>query len=240
MRDSESRAAEEPQAKPRRRGDQHHSTPGEHRASVDEPEQAEVDVGGCLRRLREARNLSIRALAEQSGLAVNTLSLIEHGKTSPSVSTLQQLATALRVPITAFFERDSAKKEVVYTRTGSSARIGFTHGTLEDLGAGLSERAVEPFLVTLEPNASCGPHPIVHTGQEFVYCLEGRIAYIVEEQTYVLEPGDSLLFFAYLPHRWYNVATGMSKALLVLCPADSRDRPDELHFASRSRLPQSE
>jgi hypothetical protein len=37
-------------------------------------------------------NLTIRALASQSGLAVNTLSLIENGKTSPSVSTLQQLA----------------------------------------------------------------------------------------------------------------------------------------------------
>ena len=54
-----------------------------------------IDVGSRLRMLRAGASLSIRALAEMSGLNVNTLSLIENGKTSPSVSTLQQLAGAL-------------------------------------------------------------------------------------------------------------------------------------------------
>ena len=73
-----------------------------------------VDVGHCLRKLRAERDLSIRSLAERSGLNVNTLSLIENGKSSPSVSTLQQLATALEVPITAFFESDIPKNNISY------------------------------------------------------------------------------------------------------------------------------
>ena len=48
------------------------------------------------------RGLSIRTLAERSELNVNTLSLIENSKTSPSVSTLQQIAAALEVPIDGF------------------------------------------------------------------------------------------------------------------------------------------
>lgn len=63
-----------------------------------------IDVGRNLRDLRAERELSIRSLAELSGLNVNTLSMIENGKSSPSVSTLQQLASALTVPITDFFE----------------------------------------------------------------------------------------------------------------------------------------
>jgi DNA-binding XRE family transcriptional regulator len=59
----------------------------------------QVNVGRGLRTLRTGRGLSIRALAEKSGLNVNTLSLIENGKTSPSVHTLQQLAQALEMPI---------------------------------------------------------------------------------------------------------------------------------------------
>ena len=78
-----------------------------------------VDVGRCLRRLRDGRDLSIRALAEQSGLNVNTLSLIENGKSSPSVSTLQQLASALAVPITAFFEMDIPKNMISYQKSGN-------------------------------------------------------------------------------------------------------------------------
>jgi transcriptional regulator with XRE-family HTH domain len=191
---------------------------------------SEVNVGQRLRELRAERDLSIRALAEQSGLAINTLSLIENNKTSPSVSTLQQIAAALQVSITAFFETDAPKNSVSYVKASQQPIASFAHGTLQDLGAGLTSRAVEPFLVTLEPNAGSGANPIVHTGHEFVYCLTGRIVYTIEERTFLLEPGDSLLFESHLPHRWQNADAGSSQAILVLYPADERDRPTERHF----------
>lgn len=190
----------------------------------------EVNVGFCLRKLRESHGLSIRALAEKSGLAVNTLSLIENGKTSPSVSTLQQLAGALQVHITAFFETGLSRQDVVFVKAGTGLCAQFTHGNVEDLGAGLANRTIETFIFTLEPQAVSGATSIVHTGQEFVYCLEGCIAYTVNDTTYLLEPGDSLSFESHLPHRWQNVNKGYSKALLVLCPLDTRDRASELHF----------
>jgi transcriptional regulator with XRE-family HTH domain len=191
---------------------------------------SEVNVGQRLRELRAERDLSIRALAEQSGLAINTLSLIENGKTSPSVSTLQQIAAALQVSITAFFETGVSKSSVSYVKAGQRSSVAFAYGTLQDLGAGLSSRAVEPFLVTLEPNAGSGTNPIVHTGHEFVYCLTGRIVYTIEDHAFLLEPGDSLLFEPRLPHRWQNVDARPSQALLVLYPADALDRPTERHF----------
>jgi transcriptional regulator with XRE-family HTH domain len=189
-----------------------------------------VNVGRRLRELRAEHDLSIRALAEKSSLAINTLSLIENGKTSPSVSTLQQIAAALQVSITAFFETNAPKNSVSYVKASQRPSAAFAHGTLQDLGAGLTSRAVEPFLVTLEPSTSSGANPIVHTGHEFVYCLTGRIVYTVEDRTFLLEPGDSLLFESHLPHRWQNVDAGSSQALLVLYPSDARDRPTERHF----------
>ena len=77
-----------------------------------------IDVGSRLRMLRAGASLSIRALAEMSELNVNTLSLIENGKTSPSVSTLQQLAGALGVPVTEFFVTEQGNKTVVHQRSG--------------------------------------------------------------------------------------------------------------------------
>src|SRR5512143_605161 len=141
---------------------------------------SEVNVGRRLRELRNERDLSIRALAERSGLNVNTFSLIENGKTSPSVSTLQQIAAALEVPITAFFESNAPKNSIAHMKARHRPRLSFEHGTLEDLGAGLTNRAVEPFVVTLEPHASSGDTAIVHTGFEFVFCLQGRVTYHVE------------------------------------------------------------
>ena len=190
-----------------------------------------IDVGARLRMLRAGAGLSIRALAEMSGLNVNTLSLIENGKTSPSVSTLQQLAGALGVPVTEFFVTEQGDKTVVHQRTGQRPRALFAHGVMEDLGAGMSRFGAEPLIVTLEAKADSGVNPIVHTGREFVYCLEGRIAYTVDTETYLLEPGDSLLFEAYLPHRWKNADAEPSRVLLVLCPLDERDQPTQRHFA---------
>ena len=182
---------------------------------------ADVDVGGRLRALREARQLSIRALAEASGLAVNTLSLIENGRTSPSVSTLQQIAVALSLPISAFFTPEIPRSRLVFLKADQQQPTAFPHGALADLGLGMAQRRIEPLLLSLDPGAGSGPQPIIHPGQEFVFCLEGRIGYSVENQRYLLEPGDSLLFEATLPHRWENSDRSPARAVLVLCPTEA-------------------
>ena len=218
-------------AKPRRTASTttHRSTHAQ-AAAVSHPE---ISVGSRLRELRNERSLSIRALAERSGLNVNTFSLIENGRTSPSVSTLQQIAAALEVPMTAFFETNAPENGVAHITARNRPRLAFAHGVLEDLGAGLTSRAVEPFVVTLEPHASSGDTPIVHTGFEFVFCLRGRLTYQVEDQSYVLEPGDSLLFESHLPHCWQNDQAQPAQAILVLYPTDPRDRPTERHFTAK-------
>lgn len=191
---------------------------------------SEVNVGRALRKLRAEHDISTRALAELSGLNANTLSLIENSKTSPSVSTLQQIAAALRVPITAFFETQVPLQVIVHQKDGQRQAAAFNNGTLADMGAGFAHPGMEPFVITLEPQAHSGDSPIVHTGVEFVYCLEGQVSYEIDGQTFTLEPGDSLLFEAHLPHRWSNIGEINSRSLLVLCPADERDHPDERHF----------
>jgi transcriptional regulator with XRE-family HTH domain len=191
---------------------------------------SEVNVGRRLRELRIERGISIRALAEQSGLNVNTLSFIENGKTSPSVSTLQQVAAALELPINAFFVTQTPLQEIVHQKAGNRQTAAFTHGALTDLGAGFARPGLEPFIVSLESQADSGETPIVHTGLEFVYCLDGCISYEVDGQVFILDPGDSLLFEARLPHRWRNDGKIPSRSLLLLCPSDERDHPDERHF----------
>ncbi|MDO9546321.1 MAG: helix-turn-helix domain-containing protein [Pelolinea sp.] len=190
----------------------------------------EINVGQRLHELRTAQGLSIRYLAKMSGLNFNTLSLIENEKTSPNVSTLQQLAKALQVPVTAFFEQTRVYKDVVFQKVGERPRTILPHGTLEDLGAGLTLGEGTPLLLTLEAGANSGPDVIVHTGQEFVYCLEGSLVYSVGEKEYYLDIGDSLIFEAYIPHRWENRGNTLSRSTLIICPSDASDRLAEKHL----------
>jgi len=198
-------------------------------SSPDQP-NSEINVGRRLRELRAEHGLSIRALAEQSGLNVNTLSLIENGKTSPSVSTLQQIAAALKVSVTAFFEVQETTRSIVYQKAGERQAATFACGSLANLATGFTAPGLGPFIVTMEPKASSGEKPIVHTGLELVFCLEGQVEYEVDEQLFPLDPGDSLLFEAHRQHRWRNNSNVPSRSLLLICSADERDHPDERHF----------
>ncbi len=184
-----------------------------------------VDVGIRLRQLREQRGLSIRALARQSGLSANALSLIERGRSSPSVSTLYKVATAMDVPITTFFQTEPELHDVVYIRAGERTRVPFTRGLVEGLGGeGFSGR-VEPFALTLENGANSGPQPIVHTGHEFVLCLRGQLEYQVEDEIFLLEAGDTLLFAAHRQHRWRNPGPLVTSAIFVLSGFDDGEDP---------------
>jgi transcriptional regulator with XRE-family HTH domain len=192
---------------------------------------ADINVGGRLRELRRERGFSLRALAGESGLNANTLSLIENGRTSPGVATLQELSMALNVPITAFFESAAPRQEITFQKAGQRPRVSFEHGDIEDLGTGLLRFGAEPMAVTLRPHAEGDRIPIVHTGREFVYCLAGCVTYTIGDQTYVLEEGDSLMFEAYLPHHWRNAGGVAARFLLVLCPMDESDPPTGRHFS---------
>jgi transcriptional regulator with XRE-family HTH domain len=196
--------------------------------------QQELDVAGRVKELRLDRELSLRALAERSGLNVNTLSMIENRKNSPSISTLQSIAAALNCPLTDFFVSSAPKVRVVHQRQDDRSRARFDHGYMEDLGDGMISQRAQPIIVSLNPYAESGEIPIVHTGQEFVYCLDGEIQYIVEDEEYRLKTGDSLLFEAHLPHRWHNLSSSPARILLVLCPADERDQPTQRHFGDVS------
>ena len=136
-----------------------------------ENEAVSIDVGGRLRELRQERDLSMRALARASGLSANALSMIERGRTSPSVSTLYKLADAMAVPITAFFRQEPPRQDIVFRKAEERTRVPFMRGLWEGLGGEAFVGRVEPFMLTLESGASSGPFGIVHTGHEFVLCL---------------------------------------------------------------------
>lgn len=192
-------------------------------------EKSVPDVGAQVRALRQGRGLSLRTLAELCDLSPNTISLIERGETSPSVSTLHRLATALGVPITAFFERRAEPVQVVLTRVAERSCSGNVHVLLESLGAGLKEQSLEPFVVTMKPGADSGQQKMVHGGQEMVYCLGGEIEYEVAGEPYRLAAGDTLLFEARLPHRWRNPGPESATFLLIFGQA-SGTQPAEQHL----------
>lgn len=172
-----------------------------------------IAVGSRIRELRTKQALSLRALAELSGLSTNAISMIERGSNSPTVSSLHSLANALAVPITAFFEQQGDKQVIHLKRHQRPTSV--TAGIrMENLGSGLPNQQLEPFLMTLEPGISSAPAPITHSGEEFVYVLKGSLLCEIRGQAFALEEGDSLLFLASQPHRYQNHSAKTAQILI--------------------------
>jgi len=195
-------------------------------------EAVSIDVGLRLKHLRDERGISMRALARNSGLSANALSMIERGLTSPSVSTLNKLAGALEVPVTAFFRSEPDRNPVVHLKAAQRTRVPFNRGLWEGLGGERFAGRIEAFMITLEANASSGPHGMLHTGAEFVFCLRGTVEYEVDGTTYLLETGDSLIFAAQLLHKWRNPGSTVANAIIVISSFEEGERPGEFHLAS--------
>jgi len=198
---------------------------------VDETERniPIIDVGSRLRVLRQERGMSMRAVARASGLSTNALSMIERGRTSPSVSTLYKIADALGVPITAFFRVEIPRQDVVFRKLDQRRRVAFPRGVWDDLGGEAFTGGVEPFMLTLEPGASSGRFGMLHSGHELVICMAGMLEYEVEDNRYLLHPGDSLLFAAQLRHRWRNAGKSTTQAAIVLTCFERGESPSEFH-----------
>ena len=185
--------------------------------------------------VREERGLSQRELAHRAGVSTNAISLIERDENSPSVSTLQNLAGALNVKMSYFFD-DYGPTQVLHVKAGNRPSISSKGVQIEGLDGKLNYQEMEPFLVSLEPKSGSGERQVVHTGHELVYCLFGRVEYLIDGQIYSLEPGDMLLFEAHLPHLWRNVTSERASVLLILQATGQTDQSVERHFSDYPSL----
>ena len=184
----------------------------------------EPDVGQRIRALRQRLGLTQRALADACDLSANAVGLIERGETSPSVSTLHRLALALDVSIAELFSPPDAADAVVLVKRDQRSRVQRERVMMENLAQGPGVPCMEPFLATLQPGAGTGAEPVVHLGEEFVFCLEGQVDYTVAAHTYRLEAGDSLMFQAHQPHCWRNAGQAPARLLLVFHAAEESQK----------------
>ena len=164
----------------------------------------ESAIGKQVRASRKRLHLTVAALAKQAQLSTGMLSKIENGQTSPSLATLTSLANALQVPVTSFFRGYEEQRDVTFIKSGEGlpiARRGSGAGhQYQLLGHTIGKPySIEPYLITIDDESEVFP-VFQHAGMEFIYMLEGRVAYRHANQTYVLEPGDTLFFDAEASH----------------------------------------
>ncbi|MCE3028333.1 cupin domain-containing protein [Salinicola sp. DM10] len=171
---------------------------------------SEQKLGARLRALRQSRKLSIRRLAELSGVTHPFISMIERDLSSPSISSLKRILDCLGVTLSDFFSAsepaaDSALKRPVFYR--ASDLVELADGKLlsyRQVGAHLQGAAMMILHERYEPGADTGARPYQHEAEEGGIVVEGRLELTVDGDVRVLETGDAYYFDSRLPHRMRN------------------------------------
>lgn len=186
----------------------------------------EMCIGREVRQLRRKHDMTVTELAELAGLSSGMLSKIENGHTSPSLTTLQSLASALNVSVTALMRKFEERRDATFVAAGGGLKIQ-RRGTRAGheyrvLGHSLDEEiTMEPFVITLTDKSEVFP-AFEHEGTEFLYVLEGRMDYHHGGATYAMGPGDSLFFDAEAAHGPENLVETPIRFVCVIVHSSER------------------
>ncbi|HEY7121821.1 MAG TPA: XRE family transcriptional regulator [Solirubrobacterales bacterium] len=173
-------------------------------------------VGARVKSLREAMDLSLRDLAERSGVSAPMLSQVERGDTSPTLAVAQKIAAGLDLTLSQLLRLDE-DRHVVIVKAGKGRTRRKRGHRLEELTPPLPGQRADVSVHTLAPGAATGAadDPPMHEpgSRETTVVVEGTAELFIDGQRHELHEGDSVTFDADLPHHFEN--NGEAEARLI-------------------------
>lgn len=185
-------------------------------------------VGETLRTWRTEAGLSIREVADRSGISLSFISLVERGQTEIAVTRLIRLTDVFGRQISDVLvgahgkqSRESASSQAADQHPSHHEwRVYTLANGVEMVYLGSPEWATQPFLIALQPDAIHGP--VVHSYKEAVMCLDGEGTMVIDGKQSTLLPGDTVNLPPNALHAYMNCSSAICRFLAL----DSRPTQD--------------
>ncbi|MHA7773935.1 cupin domain-containing protein [Roseibium sp. M-1] len=177
-----------------------------------------IDIGGRLRHLRMAHNLSQRELAKRSGVTNSTISLIESNATNPSVGALKRILDGIPIGLAEFFSFEPDKPKKAFYQSEELVEIGKGGISFRQVGDNLFGRSLQILKECYQPGADTGKVLLVHEGEEGGIVLSGRLEVTVGDDRKILGPGDAYYFESHRPHRFRCVGPNPCEVISACTP----------------------
>ncbi len=188
---------------------------------IHSKEAGEVDeVGIRIKKLREKKGLSIDEVSNLTGFDKQRLQDIEDGVIQPQLGTVMKLSRALDSALGRLVSgvgnrlysitRRNERKKIARSTSPKEKQNLYSYMSLAPEVQG---RHMEALIVQLEENPE--KEISVHNGEEFIFVLEGVAELSIADETYDLEPGDSVYYLSTTPHV-ITAKSGRATILAVL------------------------
>ena len=174
------------------------------------------DIAHRIKGLRLLSGFDEIDVAKAINLAVEDYIMYENGEDDIPISILYAMADFFEVNLTEILTGVSPKLyDVCQVKKGEGLKVErYDQYDFQSLAYKYANRKIEPLLVTLDWKNS--PELLSHKGQEFNYCLEGKMKVIIDKEEYVLESGDSLYFNSMIPHKMIALDSKTAKFLTII------------------------
>lgn len=150
-------------------------------------------VGERIRQRRKELGYSLRALGIRTNLTASFLSQVEHNQSSPSLTSLQRIATALEVPMIAFLSNTPPPSPVI--RANERPRLDLCDAEIcyEYLSRNLGGQMIA-LIIHVQPGGRRIAERLSKPTEELMHVLRGQLSITVDDQTYILDPGDTISY----------------------------------------------
>ena len=175
-----------------------------------------MKLGERLKDLRQYYNLTQEELADRCELTKGYISQLENDLTSPSISTLVDILSALGTTLSEFFSKEDENEKVVFGKEDYIVKETDDY-TLEWLIPNAQKNAMESTLLTLNAGGETD-EDFPHEGEEFGYVLEGEIVIFVGKKKLVCKKGESFYYSADKTHKIANEKTKRAKFIWISSP----------------------
>lgn len=184
-------------------------------------------VGEHVRRLRVGAGMSVRALAKRSGFSPSFLSQVENGQVSPSISSMERIATAVGVSLGDFFGAVTGGERGLIVRVADRQGLssGWSNATIEALNVPGPWARLEAMLVTLGKGGRSGKHPYAHSQEEFAFVIQGEVLLTLGPEDHRLRRGDAATILPGELRLWRNEARGPARVVIVASPVGPSPPP---------------
>jgi XRE family transcriptional regulator, regulator of sulfur utilization len=181
-------------------------------------------LGPRVKSLREAMDLSLRDLAECSGVSAPMLSQVERGETSPTLAVAARIAAGLELTLSQLLRLDEGQHVVITRQVERRKRKRGAH-RVEELTPPLPGQRADVSIHRLDPGGVTGgsDDPPIHEprARETAVVLSGAPTLVIDGQRHELRQGDSVTFDADLPHHFEN-ERGQEASFLAVVAAGLR------------------
>ncbi len=177
-----------------------------------------MNIGRELRRARIAKGMTLDEVSKRSGYSKALISRVETGSVSPSLTSLEKLASLLGLglhDIFISFERE----QISLVRKGQRRRFTMDgDASIEFLTTNVAAKMLEPVKITLPPGYRSSEEPRLHHSEQFILVMTGKMQVTVGAKTTSLGAGDSVHFAAGIPHSWRTAGKDPVEFVSVAAP----------------------